>query len=140
MLGSHFSVQDDYKDLLEEAEENIKNNEPKKLLYKMIEEYMYMSSGTYYNWYHEHSSLDNLPVIRNPEKWEQFESIDVPILTFSGENETDNYLHLDLLKAKAINCRNFKYDYIKGTNHFYKDKEKEVGKLILNWIKDFKIS
>lgn len=47
------------------------------------------------------SNLDNLPVIANSENWYQFESINVPILTFSGSNETDNYLHLDLLKDKA---------------------------------------
>ena len=52
MIGSHLSVQaDDYKELLKEAKENIDNNEPTKLLNKMIEDYMYMSSQTYYNWY-----------------------------------------------------------------------------------------
>lgn len=40
----------------------------------------------------------------NSEKWYQFESIDVPTLIFSGSDETDNYLHLDLLKNKAKSC------------------------------------
>lgn len=135
MIGSHLSIQSkDYKELLKEAKENIENNEPTKLLHKMIEDYMYMSSGTYYNWYHEGSALDNLPVIANPKHWKQFEKIDVPILTFSGANEKEYYLHLDLLKEKALNCNNFEYKIIEDTGHTYRNKEIEIGNLILNWI------
>lgn len=135
MIGSHLSAQvDDYKQLLKEAKENIDNNEPTKLLHKMIEDYMYMSSQTYYNWYNENSELNNLPVISNPEHWEQFETIDVPILTFSGSKEADYYLHLDLLKEKAINCNNFEYKIIDNTGHTYKTKELEIGNLIFEWI------
>ena len=43
----------------------------------------------------------------NSENWYQFESINVPILTFSGSNETDNYLHLDLLQ-KIVMTSNIK--------------------------------
>lgn len=135
MIGSHIREQSDYKELLKEAKENIENNEPTKLLHKMIEDYMFMSSGTYYNWYNENSELNNLPIISNPEHWNQFETIDVPILTFSGANEEDYYLHLDLLKAKALNCRDFEYKMIEDTGHTYKNKESEIAELILNWIK-----
>ena len=96
---------------------------------------MYMSSQTYYNWFKEGSNLDNLPLIRGNNKWEQFKSINVPILTFSGSNDEDYYLHLDLLKEKAINCPDFEYKIIDDTGHTYKGKEKEIGKLILDWIK-----
>lgn len=137
MIGSHLSAQSDYyKELLQEAKENIDNNEPTKLLHKMIENYMYMSSQTYYNWYHEDSALNNLPVIANPEHWNQFETIDVPILTFSGSKEQDYYLHLDLLKEKALKCKNFEYKIIEDTGHTYKTKECEIGNIILNWIKE----
>lgn len=135
MIGSHFRAQLDYKDLLKEAKENIDNGEPTKLLHKMIEDYMYMSSGTYYNWYSDNSNINNLPVISNPEHWVQFENIEVPILTFSGSLEEEHYLHLSLLKNKAKNCNDFKYKIIDNTNHFYYNKEKEIGNLILNWIK-----
>lgn len=134
MIGSHLLVQPDYKELLEEAKENIDNNKPQKLLHKMIEDYMYMSSLTYYNWYNENSNLDNLPVISNKEHWEQFETIDVPILTFSGSNEEDYYQHLDSLKDKALNCKNFEYKIIENTGHTYKNKEKEIANLMFNWI------
>lgn len=134
MISSHLLLEPDYKELLSEAKKNIDNSEPTKLLHKMIEDYMYMSSLTYYNWYNENSNLDNLPVISNKEHWEQFETIDVPILTFSGSNEEDYYQHLDLLKDRALNCKNFEYKIIDNTGHTYKNKEKEIANFIFNWI------
>lgn len=139
MVGLQLYRQKDFKELIKEAKENIDNNNPTKILSNLIEDYMYMSSGTYYNWFNENTNLDNLPVMGNSENWYQFESIDVPILTFSGTEETENYMHLDLLKVKAINCKNFSYKYIDGANHFYINKEEEIGNLILNWIKKLKI-
>lgn len=137
MVDSHIKEQGiEYKELLKEAKENIDNNEPDKLLHKMIEDYMYMSSKTYYNWYNENSNLNNLPVISNPKHWEQFETIDVPILTFSGSKEEDYYLHLDLLKEKALSCNDFEYKIVENTGHTYKTKEKEIGELILSWTKN----
>ncbi len=137
MVGSHLSIQkDEYEELLKEAKENIDNNESTKLLHKMVEDYMYMSSGTYYNWYNENSNLNNLPVIAKKKDWNQFESIDTPILTFSGSKEKDYYLQLDLLKEKAINCPDFEYQIIANTGHTYYAKEKEIGELILSWTKN----
>lgn len=134
MIGSHLQVESNYKELLKEAKENIDKNQPTKLLHKMIEDYMYMSSQTYYNWFHKNSNLNNLPIISNPKNWKQFETIDIPILTFSGSKEEDYYLHLDLLKEKATNCKNFEYQIIENTGHTYQEKEQETGQLILNWI------
>ena len=134
MVGLQLLRQKDYKELLKEAKENIDNGESTKILSNLIEDYMYMSSGTYYNWFHENSNLDNLPVMNNSKNWYQFETIDVPILTLSGSNETDNYLHLDTLKEKAKSCNDFEYKYINDTDHFYNGKELEIGKIILNWI------
>lgn len=134
MIGSHKLVQKDYIDLLNEAKKNIDNGESTKLLHKKIEDYMYMSSETYYNWYNENSNLDNLPIIENNGNWEQFENIDIPILTFSGLLEEDYYRYLDLLKKKAIKCNDFEYKYIDNTGHTYINKEEEIGNIILDWI------
>ena len=139
MIGLQLLRQSEYEELIKEAKENIDNSNPTKLLSKMIEDYMYMSSSTYYNWYNENSNLNNLPVISNPERWNQFETLDVPILTFSGSNEEDYYLHLDLLKEKAINCNNFEYKIIDNTGHTYNDKELEIGNLIYFWIENLKV-
>lgn len=136
MVGLHLSRQKDYHDLIAEAKENIDNENPSKLVSNIVEDYMYMSSGTYYNWFNNNSNLDNLPVMGNSENWFQFNSIDVPIFTFSGSLETDNYLHLDLLEKKANNCSDFTYKIVNDSNHFYFGKEEETGNLILKWIKD----
>lgn len=136
MVGLHLLRQKDYEELIVEAKKNIDNNVPKKLISNIVEDYMYMSSKTYYNWFNKSSNLDNLPVMGNSDNWYQFESINVPILTFSGSEETDNYLHLDLLKEKAKSCADFEYKIIDNTNHFYIGKENEISDLVLNWIKN----
>ncbi len=136
MVGLQLMRQKDYEQLIKEAKENIDDGNPTKLLSNLVEDYMYMSSQTYYNWFNKESNLDNLPVMGNSNNWYQFESINVPLLTFSGSEETDNYLHLDLLKEKAKNCSDFEYKIIKNTNHFYFDKENEIGNLIFDWIKN----
>ena len=135
MIGLQLYRQKDYKELIKEARKNIDDGNPTKILSNLVEDYMYMSSQTYYNWFEKESNLDNLPVMGNSENWYQFESINVPILTFSGSNETDNYLHLDLLKDKAKNCNDFEYKIIDNTNHFYIGKENEIGNIIIDWIK-----
>lgn len=126
----------DHEVLIKEAKENVENNKPMKILHKMVDNYMYFSSQTYYNWYQENSNVDNLPVVRNPEKWDQFSKIDIPILTFSGSNEEKWYLQLELLKEKALSCPNFTFEIIENTGHTYKDCEKQTGKLIAKWIKE----
>lgn len=136
MVGSHITNQPDYQDLLQEAKQNIDNGNSSKLLSKMVEDYMYMSSKTYYNWYHENANLDNLPVVLNPKCWEQFSKIDVPIFTFSGSEEEEYYLQLELLKEKALSCKNFSYQIIEGTGHTYRNKELEIAKLINRWIEN----
>ena len=136
MVGLQLLRQKDYKDLIKEAKENIDNGNPTKLISNLVEDYMYMSSKTYYNWFNKNSNLDNLPVLGNSKNWYQFETIDIPTLTFSGSLETDNYLHLDLLKEKAKRCNDFEYKIVNGANHFYSNKEKEISTLILNWIKN----
>jgi alpha-beta hydrolase superfamily lysophospholipase len=135
MIGLHLERQKDYQELIIEAKENIDKSDGDKLVSKVIEDYMYMSSKTYYNWYNKNSNLDNLPVMGNSNNWQQFSMIDVPILTFSGTEETDNYLHLDLLEEKAKKCPDFEYKYINEANHFYMNKEKDISELILNWIR-----
>ena len=135
MIGLQLLRQKDYQELIKEAKENIDKSDGNKLVSNVIEDYMYMSSKTYYNWYNKNSNLDNLPVMGNSNNWDQFSIIDVLILTFSGTEETDNYLHLDLLQKKAKKCPDFEYKYINGANHFYMNKENEISELILNWIR-----
>lgn len=137
MIGIHKYAESDMKSLLKEAKQNILNNEGDKLLSKMVEGYMYMSSKTYYNWYNENSALNNLPIIEGKSaNWSQFESIDIPILTFSGANEEDYYKEFYLLEEKSPKCPSFQYKLIENTGHTYNGKEEEVANLVLNWIQN----
>ena len=77
------------------------------------------------SWYSEGSALDNIPVVRNPEKWEQLAEIDVPILTFSGGDEEDIYHHMDLIKEKDV----YKRQRLIDTANAYVN-EKAVGRAI----------
>lgn len=134
MIGIHKLNEKDYEYLLTEAKKNIDNNEPDKLLSKLIEDYMYMSSKTYYNWYNKNTNLDNVPIINKTDNWYQFESISLPILTFSGELEEYYYKDFDLLKSKAINAKSFTSRIIKNTGHTYNNQEEYIAKLIYEWI------
>lgn len=136
MQGLTLKNEKNYYKLLDEAILNIKNNEPTKLLSKMVEDYMYMSSQTYYNWYNEKSNIDNFPILKKLEKWEQLSKIEIPILTFSGSKEDELYLKLELIKEKAINCKDFSFEIIPDTGHTYEGKEIEIAVDILKWIKD----
>ncbi len=133
MVGLHLEYQKDYNELIKEAKDNIDSGEPTKLLSKLVEDYMYLSSQTYYNWFNKDSNLDNLPFMGKSDNWEQVLAIDVPLLTFIGSEETDNYLAL--LKNKAKNCNDFVNEVISNTDHFYHNEEEQVSLLILDWIK-----
>ena len=119
--------------LLAEAKANIDAGQPTKQLGTMADG-LYMSSQTYYNWYSPGSNLDNLPIMRNPEKWDQLAEIDIPILTFSGGDEEEQYHHMDIIGEKAEKCGDFEYYTIPHTDHSYTNKEKETGEIILDWI------
>lgn len=137
MQGLTRMYEPDYDLLLEEAERNVKEGMPKKLTSKLVENYMPFSSATFYNWYKSGSNADNFPIIRNPEHFEQLETVDIPLLVFAGANEEASYLQLDLLKKKARRCSDFTWRVIDNANHIYWNKEEETAELILDWLGRF---
>lgn len=130
--------QPNYSEMLEEAKTNIKNNKPKKILSSMLWESYNISSETFLNFFQDNNSIDNLPLLRNPEKFEQLSKINVPIFAFMGENDdiAINTLEKDInqIKEKAINCPDFQTAILKGANHVYGNKEKELSQMIINWL------
>lgn len=137
MQGLTRMYEPDYDLMLAETEKNIKDGSPRKLTSKLIENYMPFSSATFYNWYTPGSNVDNFPVTRNPEHFEQLETVAAPILAFSGGNEEACYQQFDLLQKKARNCSDFTWRIIEGANHVYYGKEEQTAELILTWIKRF---
>ena len=124
-----------YDKLIAEAKENVDNKNPKKILSSSIYNWYDLSSQTFLSLYSKDSKCNNLPIKDNEKVFEQLSVIDIPILTFSGEHEHKLYHKMDLIKEKAISCKDFTYNIIKGTGHVYTDKEKEVADVIINWIK-----
>ena len=43
-------------------------------------------------------------------------------------------LKQELLREKAISCGDYVFKIIENTNHFYKNKEVEVSKIVKDWI------
>lgn len=134
MVGITKKEETEFDNLLNEAEYNLKNNTPRKLLNTLIGGTDYISSATFISESLENGNVDNFPIERNPEIFEQLSTISMPILSFAGSNEYPTYLKQSLLKEKAISCKSFEYQIIDDTNHFYNNKEEEVAKIILKWI------
>ena len=134
MVGITKKEETEFDNLLTEAECNLKNNNPRKLLNTLIGGTGYISSATFISESLENGNVDNFPIERNPEIFEQLSTISMPILSFAGSNEYPTYLKQQLLKEKAISCKSFEYQIIDDTNHFYNNKEEEVAKIILKWI------
>lgn len=134
MVGITRKEETTFDDLLKEAEINVSNNDPRKLLDTLIGGTDYISSATFINQNLENSNIDNFPIERNPQIFEQLSIISIPILSFAGGNEYPTYLKQSLLKEKAINCDNYEYRIIDGANHFYSAKELEISKILLKWI------
>ena len=130
------SLKEKYEELVNEANTNIQNNNPRKLLSEEIYDWYTLSSQTFLSLYGEASNCNNLPIKDKKADFLQLKSIDVPILTFSGEKEHSMYHHLDYLKTKATNCPDFTAEIIKDSGHTYKGKEKETATLIHHRIKE----
>lgn len=130
--------QPNYAEMLEEAKKNIENNEPRKLLTSMLWDWYNLSSQTFLDLFEDHWPADNLPLLRNPEKFKELSEIQIPIFALMGEFDDIeiNLLKKDLeqIKEKAINCPNFDTAILEWSNHVYGNKEKELAEMILNWL------
>jgi len=130
--------QDNYKELLNEAKTNVKNGQPRRILRSEIWGEYELSSQTYLSFYQDGIHADNLPILRNPDKFPQLEKIAVPILAFMGESDDIKIrsLHEDLalIKEKAINCPDFTTKIVAGANHYYYEKEQETVDVIFDWL------
>ncbi|MCX4365179.1 MAG: DUF1749 domain-containing protein [Bacilli bacterium] len=134
MVGLTLLEEPTYEDLVKEAQANVNNGNPKKLLNELLDGYSYTSSENFLNFYLEGNNIDNIPIERNPQNFEQFNSIKVKTLAFSGSNETGPYSKIELLKEKAINCPDFEVSFIKDSGHTYNHHEEDVANLIVDWL------
>ena len=137
-LGKLEKYQQNYDELLKEAKDNIANNKPRQLLKSKLWDWYFISSQTFIDLLEDNCPADNLPLLRNPDKFDELSTINIPILTFLGENDDIiiDSIKSDLaqIKNKAINCPDFSSNILAGANHVYDNKEKELAELLLNWL------
>ena len=134
--------QPNHWELLEEAKKNIKEGNSRKLVSGMIWDWYQLSSQTYVDQTENGGPGDNLPIRRNPNRFEQLESIDVPILGIMGEHDDIAIRSLnedmELVATKAVNAPEFTKKFIKKGNHTYDSVEDDLAKEVLKWIKELK--
>lgn len=132
--------QENYKDLIKEAEKNVKEGKEDKLLSEKLWDEHLISSQTLLNYTNELGAINNLPVASNPKHFKQLEKIDVPILAFMGENDDivikSIEKDLELIKSKALSCNNFKTEIFGKANHTYEGCEEKIGLYLVDWIKE----
>lgn len=130
--------QPNYKEMLEEAKENVKANSPKKILSSLLWDEYLISSQTFLDFANTDGEINNLPISQNPVHFKSLEKVDIPILAFLGEKDDIiiNSLEKDLeiIKSKALSCPMFDTKIFKDANHTYDNCEEEIGNYICNWI------
>ncbi len=107
-----------------------------KILSKLVCGTDYISAKTFINQTTENTPIDNFPLERNPETFEQLSKISIPILSFCGSDEYPTYLKQELLKEKATSCNDYSFKIVENTNHFYVNKEDEVSEMIKQWVSE----
>lgn len=130
--------QKNYKELIKEAENNVRNGQPDQILSSKLWEEYFISSKTFLSYTNEQGEINNLPVAENPEHFKQLETIDIPIVAFMGF-EDDIVIRsisddLELIKRKALSCPNFETHIFQNANHLYENCEEEIGLYLTNWI------
>lgn len=131
-------AEQNYQDMLTEAKNNIENGQPRKMLDSLLWDYYYISSQTLVDLVTENCAADNLPLLRNPEVFDELSQINIPIFSFMGEYDdvvTRSLREdLELIKEKAINCPKFDIEILEKANHNYANKENELAEMILKWL------
>lgn len=127
-----------YEELIAETEINVLNNKKEELLSEYLWGEHPICSKTFLDYTKEDSSVDNLPMLRNPAHFKEIEQIQVPILAIIGDKD-DSIIRsveedLNLIKKKASNCPNFEICIVQNANHYYEKVEQEVGEYIKNWV------
>jgi pimeloyl-ACP methyl ester carboxylesterase len=127
-----------YEKQLKEAKKNIQEGNPDKLLTDILWNWYYLSSQTFVDMFEDGCPADNLPIMRNPERFSELESISVPVLAVMGEFDDIAVRSLEddmnLLELKTINAASFSKVFVAGANHVYDNRGKELTKELLKWL------
>ncbi len=121
-----------------EAENNVRNGEPRKLLSSQIWDWYNLSSQTFLSLYEVHGPVDNLPLHEANGDFTQLSKINAPILAVMGEYDDiaiDTLENdLDMIEEKASGTKSFTKVVLAKANHIYDSQEENLAETILNWI------
>lgn len=129
--------QPNHRQLLEQARELVKAGNPRQVVNGKIWDWYELSAQTYLSLFEENGPADNLPVLRNPETFEQLSTIKQPILGIMGERDDIEIRNLkediELIKSKATACPDFQTEFIAGANHDYQNRENNFADVVVKW-------
>ena len=128
----NFSNLEMHKGLLDEAIQNIKDNEPEKILSKKFLGFCLMSSQTYYQEI-TNKNINNIPYKTENGDFSLIKSIEKPIYIIIGEEDIGENGE-QYMQRVVSNCKNATYNILSEANHNFKNKEKELNKLIFNYL------
>jgi pimeloyl-ACP methyl ester carboxylesterase len=130
--------QPDHLKLLKQARELVEAGKPREMVDGQIWDWYMLSAQTYLSLFEQGGAADNLPVLRNPDAFEQLASIKQPILGIMGEHDDIEIRSLkediELIKSKATGTSEFKIAFIPGANHDYQNRETDFADVVTNWV------
>lgn len=126
---------DIHKGMLEEAEKNIKDGYPNKLLSKNFLGFCLISSFTYNNMI-KNDYIFNIPYKRENANFSMIQNIKIPIYVIIGTEDGGENSSL-YMKKIVDNCWKAKYSVIESANHVFQDKEEELTNLIFLYLNNY---
>lgn len=136
--------QPNHLQLLAQARELVVAGKPREVLSGKIWDWYELSAQTYLSLFVTGGAADNLPMLRNPEKFDQLAVIKQPILAIMGEHDDieirDLRKDIELIKSKALSCPDFQIYFVPGANHDYENREVDFATEVLGWVEGLALS
>lgn len=130
--------QSGHQQLIQQARELVRAGKPREILDGKLWDWYALSAQTYLSFFERNGAADNLPVLRNPEVFEQLALIRQPILGVMGEYDDIEIVSLkediELIKSKATSASDFQTRFIAGANHNYENREDELAAAVIDWV------
>ena len=120
--------------LLEEAQENIKNGYPEKLISKKFLGFCLMSSKTFYQEI-TNKNINNIPYKTPNADFALLQAVDKPIYIIIGSDDIGENGE-KYMEGLINKCNNIKYKIIDDANHNFKNKENELIECIFTFLKN----
>lgn len=98
------------------------------------------SAKRYWSLYHPGEAEDVFPYHNKDAKWSELKNVKIPLAVVIGSR--DEYLDrpakklIEIFRDKAISTKSFTGFVVKNASHSFPKKEKELGRIVLNWIID----